>query len=1510
MSHSTPNIIKLSRTVLLLTVFLTASLVGWGANISSAADGLWSSTATWNGAVVPGVNDNVDVNHTIQIAAGTTVEIGSLNLSSNAKLTVNGTLIIRGDLTMANNAPEFTTGSNSSVIIFGNANLDNKVNISLSSYFIVLGDFERNGSDNQGDITVSGAKIYIFGTVDSDWNDFTACSDGGYDGTTSTTGDICDAGGFTDFINYVTPGQLPPGIYEEIVANNNIPVTSLPAGPLYSCNGANVTLALSDSNTPRTNITWFRDDVKIYTNSTNSSIDVNVAGDYYAVYKYNSKYYVTNTVTVVASTVSTITSQPSYSPQTTCLNGSFSSLSIVASGSGLSYQWYKNTTASNSGGTSLSGATSASYTPLATSAGTSYYYCRVSNTCGSVTSNVSGAFVVNPSTAITTHPSTTNRSACLNGTFGSISVVASGSGLTYQWYKNTTSSNSGGTLLSGATSASYTPQATSAGTSYYYCVVSGTCSSAISNVSGSFVVNPLTAITTHPSTTNRSACPNGTFGSISVVASGSGLTYQWYKNTTASNSGGTPLTGATAASYTPLATSAGTSYYYCIVNGSCSGATSNVSGAFVVNPLTAITTHPSTTNRSACLNDTFNSISVVGSGSALTYQWYRNTIASNSGGTLLSGATSASYTPQATSAGTSYYYCVVSGTCDNVTSNVSGAFVVTSPPVITTQPQESNFCSGDNAVYSVAASGTGLSYQWQIDYGSGTFQNISGETGSSLTISNVQTWMTDQNRRFRVVVSSSSCSVISVPVSLLVSAVPSIYTQPTSKTVCAGSNTTLSVAASGSGLSYQWQVNTGSGFNNLSNGGVYSGVTTATLAFTGVATSYSGYAFRCVVSSGSCPATSASATLTVTSPPVITAQPQESNYCSSDDAVYSVTASGTGLSYQWQWSSDGINYNSISDGSDFSGANSSVLTINNVWFDGKYLQVLVSSGSCSIASDAVVIHISEQPNISQQPAVAGWICDNNLIEIRSYLDHYASIVWQESTNGGADYFDLSESATYEGVASSFLRIHDATSSFSGYMYRMVVINGDCTVYSDPVVLTIANIVTQPADVQVCVGQPAIFQVETEEDSYSYRWEYKTASGSWSTLWGGGAYSGEATDKLTWNSTDLTQSGNQFRVLITDPSGCESYSGVATLTVREDNTPPVIGYLADISESVNTDHCTAGITVNFDFSAVSDDGNTVFADPKYRYTIAGIEHSSSAVDGQFTEDFPGGTTTTIYWTVEDMCGNTSAEVAQAVIVTSPVTITGFTYDGYASGSLPTGAGSGIQPIHSSTHNYAVDAAEASPGSYTYTWDLLNASGSLLSTIGTGAGLTNADITFESPTYSESTSYKIRVTKTSGGGCSNSVTLNVFVLQNDFDIAVEQLGNTCQDGVTGDQTNVTWDIGFGTTESQPFDMTYTLVRGSTSCTGTLAGITFDDVAETVDLTNIETGGCAVTYGWAGAHTLYLMYGFVSDSDNAQTVTLTVTSASGQYSVSEPTTSTTPNSDTTNFWPVPNTPAIQSN
>src|SRR5690606_39007300 len=97
--------------------------------------------------------------------------------------------------------------------------------------------------------------------------------------------------------------------------------------------------------------------------------------------------------------------------------------------------------------------------------------------------------------------------------------------------------------------------------------------------------------------------------------------------------------------------------------------------------------------------------------------------------------------------------------------------------------------------------------------------------------------------------------------------------------ICQSSNTTFVVSATNA-VSYQWQVNTGSGFNNISNGGVYSGANLVTLTITGATPSMNGYTYRCVVTGSCAPtATSNSASLTVNSTNTVSAPSSNPTLC-------------------------------------------------------------------------------------------------------------------------------------------------------------------------------------------------------------------------------------------------------------------------------------------------------------------------------------------------------------------------------------------------------------------------------------------------------------------------------------------------------------------------------------------------------------------------------------------------------------------------------------------------------
>ena len=197
--------------------------------------------------------------------------------------------------------------------------------------------------------------------------------------------------------------------------------------------------------------------------------------------------------------------------------------------------------------------------------------------------------VTTPVIAITTQPAenTTVTAGSITGNLSVTANVTPSGTLTYQWHSNNTNSNSGGTSISGATSANFPiPTNLTAGTYYYYCVVSATGATPESSsvarvvVTDAPIITPVITITTQP-TANTTVTEGSITGSLSVGASitqGGTLTYQLHSNNTNSNSGGTSISGATNASFTiPTNLAVGTYYYYCVA--SATGAvsvTSNV----------------------------------------------------------------------------------------------------------------------------------------------------------------------------------------------------------------------------------------------------------------------------------------------------------------------------------------------------------------------------------------------------------------------------------------------------------------------------------------------------------------------------------------------------------------------------------------------------------------------------------------------------------------------------------------------------------------------------------------------------------------------------------------------------------------------------------------------------------------------------------------------------------------------------------------------------------------------
>ena len=222
---------------------------------------------------------------------------------------------------------------------------------------------------------------------------------------------------------------------------------------------------------------------------------------------------------------------------------------------------------------------------------------------------------------------------------------------------------------------------------------------------------------------------------------------------------------------------------------------------------------------------------------------------------------------------------------------------------------------------------------------------------------------------------STTCISPARSVVVTVGQVTSITTQPLNKTVCVGNTATFTVGVAGVGpFTYQWQVssNGGATYNNLINGGVYSGALTNTLLVSAPPVTMNGYLFRVLVNNGfGCSgATSAAALLTFNPLPgiVITANPLIIGPTQTT-TIFSTVTPNPAATYTWYYNNTVL-----------PGATSASLLVN-YGSPGDYQLKVTDVNGCTNLSNIITIANSFALNMYTYPNPSG-----GLFQVRYYSE--------------------------------------------------------------------------------------------------------------------------------------------------------------------------------------------------------------------------------------------------------------------------------------------------------------------------------------------------------------------------------------------------------------------------------------------------------------------------------------------------------------------------------------------
>jgi hypothetical protein len=446
---------------------------------------------------------------------------------------------------------------------------------------------------------------------------------------------------------------------------------------------------------------WKKDDTDIpgatSATYTISSVAVADAGSYTCVLINSCGTTTSNAATLTVNSIPVITSQPVGYP--ICYN-SVASATVTATGA-TSYQWRYITSGGVHG--NLSGQTTATMNSTISVGGANTFYCYVTNSCGTVTTNTITFSAYSGYPSISVQPIAQNVCA---GSSALLSVTASNTS-GYQWYKN-------GVAISGETSSTLSfPSLVTSDSALYKCVLSNPCLTTTSSEVLLRVNSSQPNITTQP--VGSTVCL-GASVTFNVVASNV-ISYAWKRS------------GATVGTSSSLTTST-TGTYTCEVTNGCGVVTSNA--ATLTNySAPAITVQPVSASVCAGNSTTFS----VTATDATTYQWllYQEYWDNNNEEYLFDflpivGATSSSYTTNTTGR----YYCQLSNCNSNYTYtnevvlSTSGT-APTQPSIVTPSASASQSSTITYAVTNVA----GVTYSWTY---SGTGATISGNGTNSISI--------------------------------------------------------------------------------------------------------------------------------------------------------------------------------------------------------------------------------------------------------------------------------------------------------------------------------------------------------------------------------------------------------------------------------------------------------------------------------------------------------------------------------------------------------------------------------------------------------------------------------------------------------------------------------------------------------------------------------------------------------------------------------------------------------
>ena len=342
-----------------------------------------------------------------------------------------------------------------------------------------------------------------------------------------------------------------------------------------------------------------------------------------------------------------ITSQPE---SVTVKAGEQATATVVVSGEGLKYQWYYTSNGSTSEFYKSSTTTATYSTTMDSSRNGRKIYCVITDKYGnSVTSNTV-TLSMSSSLKITQQPKDVTVAS---GATAKTSVVATGEGLTYQWYYTSNGSTSEFYKSSTTTATYSTTMDSSRDGRRVYCVITDKYGNSVTSNTVTLSMSSSLKITQQPKDVTVAS---GATAKTSVVATGEGLTYQWYYTSNGSTSAFYKSSTTTATYSTTMDSSRDGRKVYCVITDKYGNSVKSNTVTLSMSSGLKITQQPKGVT---VANGETAKTSAVATGEGLKYQWYYTSNGSTSAFYKSSTTTATYSTTMDSSRDGRKVYCVI-----------------------------------------------------------------------------------------------------------------------------------------------------------------------------------------------------------------------------------------------------------------------------------------------------------------------------------------------------------------------------------------------------------------------------------------------------------------------------------------------------------------------------------------------------------------------------------------------------------------------------------------------------------------------------------------------------------------------------------------------------------------------------------------------------------------------------------------------------------------------------------